>query len=245
LRDEKKLTLKEKIPFSRATYPMLIDIPTSGKGTTPLKSDSRFNFREMRPFYRFAYNLVGLELMLHRIRVEGRQNVPHGGCLIVANHLSYLDPTTVGWAVEREIFYLGRKTLFKPPIMNWFLPICNVIPIDREGGDSGGLRKIIRMLRSGDAVLLFPEGTRSPDGNLQPAEPGAGLVALKSGVPILPVRVFGTFECLSRHQKRLRFAPIRVVIGQPYLPPLVERSQEKEAYPAIAREMMERIRALK
>ena len=199
----------------------------------------------MRPFYRFAYTLVGLELLLHRIKIEGRENVPHGGCLIVSNHASYLDPTTVGWAVAREIFFLGRKTLFKPPIMNWLLPMCNVIPIDRDGGEASGLRKIIRMLRSGDAVLLFPEGTRTPDGAIQQAEPGAGLVALKSGVPVLPVRVFGTFECLSRYQKRLRFGPIRVVLGKPYLPAVPERNQEKQAYAPIAREMMERIAELK
>lgn len=199
----------------------------------------------MRPFYRFAYTLVGLELLLHRIKIEGRENVPHGGCLIVSNHASYLDPTTVGWAVAREIFFLGRKTLFKPPVMNWLLPICNVIPIDRDGGESSGLRKIIRMLRSGDAVLLFPEGTRTPDGTIQRAEPGAGLVALKSGVPVLPVRVFGTFECLSRHQKRLRFGPVRVVIGRPYLPAVPDRSQEKQAYAPIAQEMLDRIAELK
>ena len=182
--------------------------------------------------------------MLHRIRVEGRENVPHGGCLIVGNHASYLDPTTIGWAIGREIFFLGRKSLFRPPVMNWLLPICNVIPIDRDGGESSGLRKIIRMLRHGDAVLLFPEGTRTPDGTIQEAEPGAGLVAVKSGVPVLPVRIFGTFECLSRHQKKLRFGPLRVVIGKPYLPPVVERNQEKEAYGPIAQEMMERIKAL-
>lgn len=198
----------------------------------------------MRPFYRFAYTLVGLELLLHRIKVEGRENVPHSGCLVVSNHASYLDPTTVGWAVGREIFFLGRKTLFKPPILNWLLPMCNVIPIDRDGGESSGLRKIIRMLRSGDGVLLFPEGTRSPDGTIQKAEPGAGFVALKSGVPVLPTRVFGTFECLSRHQKRLRFGPIRVVIGKPYLPPVPPRGQEKEAYGPVAQEMMERIARL-
>ena len=198
----------------------------------------------MRPFYRLAYFLVGIELAFHRIRIEGRENVPQGGCMIVSNHVSYMDPTTVGWAVAREIFYLGRKTLFKPPFWSWFLPICNVLPIDREGRDVSGLRNIIKMLKAGKAVLLFPEGTRSPDGTLQSAEPGAGLVAIKAGVPVLPVRVFGTFESLSRHQKRLRFHPIRVVIGKPYLPSVPEGQSEKQSYPGIAQEMMEKIRAL-
>jgi 1-acyl-sn-glycerol-3-phosphate acyltransferase len=202
------------------------------------------NFSTMGWFYRLAYNLVGIELSFHRIRIEGREHVPSGGCLIVSNHVSFMDPTTVGWAVAREIYYLGRKSLFKPPFWSWFLPICNVLPIDRDGRDVSGLRRIIKMLKEGHAVLLFPEGTRSADGTLQPAEPGAGLVALKAGVPILPVRVFGTFESLSRHTKRLHFHPIRVVIGQPYLPALSPDSKDRSSYGLVAQEMMDRIAAL-
>ncbi len=200
----------------------------------------------MRPYYRFCYTLVGLELLLHQIKIEGMNNVPKtGGCLIVSNHVSFMDPTTVGWAVAREIHYLGRKSLFKPPFWSWFLPICNVMPIDRDAHDITGLRGILKMLKGGHPVLLFPEGTRSPDGTIQAAEPGAGFIALKAGVPILPVRVFGTFESLSRHTKRLRFHPIRVVIGQPYVPTVPEGRREKEFYPTVAQEMMARIAALR
>ncbi len=198
----------------------------------------------MRPFYRFAYNLVGCELFLHRIRIEGRENIPAESCLIVSNHVSFMDPTTVGWAVAREIYYLGRKSLFKPPFWSWFLPICNVLPIDRESNDIGGLRRIIKMLQSGHSVLLFPEGTRSPDGQLRPAEPGAALIAVKAKVPILPVRLFGTFESLSRHDKFPKLRPIRVVIGKPYLPTLPEGRLDKTGYDAVAQEMMARIGAL-
>lgn len=200
---------------------------------------------KMRPFYSLAYFLVGIELSFHKIKIEGRENVPQGGCLIVSNHVSFMDPTTVGWAVAREIHYLARKSLFKPPFWSWFLPICNVLPIDRDANDISGLRRIIRMLKDGHAVLLFPEGTRSPDGTIQSAEPGAGLIAIKAGVPILPVRVFGTFESLSRHTKRLRFHPIRVVIGQPYLPTVLEGRREKESFGPAAQEMMDRVAALK
>jgi len=199
------------------------------------------NFSTMGRFYRLAYNLVGIELSFHRIRIEGRENVPPGGCLIVSNHVSFMDPTTVGWAVAREIYYLGRKSLFKPPFWSWFLPICNVLPIDRDAHDIAGLRRIIKMLKEGHAVLLFPEGTRSDDGTIQPAEPGAGLVALKAGVSILPVHVFGTYESLSRHTKRLRFHPIRVVIGKPYLPTILEDRRDKESFGPVAQEMMDRI----
>jgi 1-acyl-sn-glycerol-3-phosphate acyltransferase len=168
----------------------------------------------MRPFYRFS-----------------------------SNHVSFLDPTTVGWAFGREMYYLGRKDLFRPPVLSWFLPMCNVLPIDRDGGDITGLRRIIKMLKDGESILIFPEGTRSPDGQLQPAEPGAGLIAIKAGVPILPVRVFGTYESLSRHAKWIRLHPIRVHIGQPYLPTVTPG--EKPSYQKVAQEMMDRIALLK
>ena len=198
----------------------------------------------MRPFYRLAYNVVGLQLRLHGMTVEGRENVPSGACLIVGNHVSFLDPTTIAWAVGGELHYLARRSLFKPPFWSWFLPICNVLPIDKDAHDLSGLRRIIKMLQSGHSVMLFPEGTRSPDGTLQAAEPGAGFIALKAGVPILPCRVFGTYESLSRHQKWLRFHPIRVVIGQPYPPTILEGRRGKESYGPVAQEMMDRISAL-
>ena len=198
----------------------------------------------MRPYYRFAYTIVGLELLLHRIKIEGRENIPDAGCLIISNHVSFMDPTTVGWAIPREIYYLGRKTLFKPPFWSWFLPICNVLPIDRDGHDITGLRRIIKKLQDGHSVLLFPEGTRSPDGNLQPAELGAALIAVKANVPILPTRVFGTYESLSRHTGRLKFHPIRVVIGHPYRPTLPAGKADKTAYQSVADEMMSKIAEL-
>jgi 1-acyl-sn-glycerol-3-phosphate acyltransferase len=195
--------------------------------------------------YRFFYNVVGLELALHRPKIEGRKNVPEEGCLIISNHVSFMDPTTVGWGVGKEIYFLGRKSLFKPPFWNWFLPLCNVLPIDREGHDITGMRRIINMLKEGHSVLLFPEGTRSPDGELQPGQPGAALIAVKAGVPILPTRLFGTYESLSRHDKRLRFHPIRVVIGKPYRPTLPEGRLDRQDYDRVAQEMMAHIAALK
>jgi 1-acyl-sn-glycerol-3-phosphate acyltransferase len=192
---------------------------------------------------------VGWQLYFHQIRVNGAENVPmSGGLLIVANHASFLDPTTVGWAVRRELHYLARKSLFKPPVMNWLLPICNVLPIDPDGADSSSLRKIIHMLKAGTPVLLFPEGTRTPDGTLQPSYPGAGFIAAKAEVPILPVRLYGTYESFSRHQKFPTFKPIQVVIGKPYLPDLEKKEGkgrvDKQAYGRVAAQMMEKIAEL-
>ena len=74
------------------------------------------DYSAMRPYYRFAYNIVGVELFFHRIKIEGRENVPPGGCLIVSNHVSFMDPTTVGWAVEREILARYALTKGKPAV---------------------------------------------------------------------------------------------------------------------------------
>lgn len=198
----------------------------------------------MRPFYRISYTLVGLHLrLMHRIRVEGQENIPDDACLVVGNHASYLDPTTIGWAIPRELYYLGRRDLFKPPVLSWLLPMCNVLPIDREGNDISGLRGIIKMLQSGHSVLVFPEGTRSPDGSLQPAEPGAGLLAVKGGVRILPTRIFGSLEAWPRGGSGYRAAPMRVVVGQPYWPTLPATG--KPSYQAVADEMMAKIAALR
>jgi 1-acyl-sn-glycerol-3-phosphate acyltransferase len=197
----------------------------------------------MRPFYRISYTLVGLHLrLMHRIRVEGQENIPDEACLVVGNHASYLDPTTIGWAIPREIYYLGRRDLFKPPVLSWLLPMCNVLPIDRDGNDISGLRGIIKMLRSGHSVLVFPEGTRSPDGSLQPAEPGAGLLAVKGGVRVLPTRIFGSHEAWPRGGSGYRAAPMRVVVGQPYWPALPATG--KPSYQAVADEMMTKIAEL-
>jgi 1-acyl-sn-glycerol-3-phosphate acyltransferase len=200
----------------------------------------------MRLFYRTAYNLVGWQLYLHGMKVDGVENMPKtGGVLIVANHASFLDPTTIGWAVQREIHYMARKTLFKPPIMNWLLPICNVLPIDRDGVESSStLRSIIALLKGGKPLLLFPEGARTADGNFQPAYPGAGFIAVKSGVPVLPVRIFGSYEAFPRHKKWPKFTPMRVVIGEPYRPTIPPGRKSKEAYNEAAQEMMAKIAAL-
>jgi 1-acyl-sn-glycerol-3-phosphate acyltransferase len=196
----------------------------------------------MRPSYRFSYNLVGLHLKLfHGITIEGRENIPDEGCLVVGNHASYLDPTTIGWALAKEIYYLGRKDLFKPPVLNWLLPICNVLPVDRDGHDISGLRGIIKRLKSGQCVLVFPEGTRTEDGALQAAEPGAGLLAVKGGVRVLPTRVFGTFAAWPRGGGYRR-PPLRVVVGQPYWPSIP--AGRRPDYQAIANEMMVKIAEL-
>ena len=199
----------------------------------------------MRPWYAAARALVQVGLRLcFQLRGEGMERVPSGGLLLVSNHASYLDPLAVGSVVPREIHYLARRSLFRGP-MAALLTSVNTIPTAREHPEPAALRKILGLLAEGQGVLIFPEGTRSPDGTLQSAEPGAGFLAAQARVPILPVRVFGSFEALPRASRLPRLAPIRVVIGSAYLPrPIGKGETKKEYYRSLAEEMMRRIAEL-
>jgi 1-acyl-sn-glycerol-3-phosphate acyltransferase len=148
-------------------------------------------------------------------RVIGAENmIEEGPCIIAANHCSNLDPPLVGIACQRAIHYLGKKSLLNWPVLGPIFPELNVIPVDQKNADRSALMGAIRVVKNGGAVLIFPEGSRSPDGTLQPAQPGIGMIAAKTGAPIVPVRVFGSFEALPRDRKLPRRVSISVIIGR-------------------------------
>jgi 1-acyl-sn-glycerol-3-phosphate acyltransferase len=156
-------------------------------------------------FFRFYFRVY------HRSEVYGAENVPAAGPVILAsNHASFLDPPLVGAATTREINYMARETLFRFPVLGSILRGVNAVPVDREGGGAAGLRAILDRLLGGGGIILFPEGTRSSDGELQKAKSGIGLTVMKSQAPVVPVRVFGTFQALNRQQRIPR--PHKVVV---------------------------------
>lgn len=136
-----------------------------------------------------------------RGEVEGLGNLPERSpYLIAVNHCSHLDPPIVGCQLTHQVSFFARKTLWKPGFASWWLDTVETIPVDRDGGsDVSALKRVLRTLEAGRIVILFPEGTRSPDGRLQAAKPGVGLIAAKSQVPVVPARIFGSFEALARH----------------------------------------------
>src|SRR5438552_5097816 len=151
-------------------------------------------------------------------RVYNAERVPLEGPVILAsNHASFLDPTLIGAGLRRGINYLARENLFRFPVVGWVLRRWNSVPVDREGGGAAGLRAILDRLLAGGAILLFPEGTRTRDGKLQPGRAGIGLAVIKSNAPVIPVRVFGTFEAFGRHMRFPRLHPIAVKYGAPML----------------------------
>lgn len=176
-----------------------------------------------------------------RIIGQEKMNFP-GSALIASNHVSFLDPPFIGQAFDGPIHYFARKTLFDHPLAGWILREWQTVPIDRDKPDATSLKTTIRFLRAGEKVLIFPEGTRSPDDTLQPAEAGVGLFIAKGQAPVLPVRIFGSHQAYPRGAKTLRPARITLVIGDLWQPDLKSYPQTgKELYQTLANEVMHRI----
>jgi 1-acyl-sn-glycerol-3-phosphate acyltransferase len=171
----------------------------------------------MNFYYWLGYHfsrLVGR--LFFRFRVVHRERMIQSGPVILAmNHQSYLDPPLAGTTCDRAIYFLARRTLLDAPLLGWLLPKLNVIPVNQESVDRGAIKALIRVLKAGNGVLVFPEGSRTLDGKLQPAEAGLGLVIAKTLAPVVPMRIFGAHEALPRGGGGLHFVPITIVIGEP------------------------------
>jgi 1-acyl-sn-glycerol-3-phosphate acyltransferase len=169
----------------------------------------------MTPLYRAGYllcNLVGK--VAFDFKVYGRENfIEDGAAILASNHQSYLDPPCIGMACRNEIYFLTRKTLFERPLIGPVLKRLNTVPVDRDRGDVSSIKAIIRLLRSGCRVIIFPEGTRSSDGQLQPARAGLGLIVAKTLAPVVPIRIFGSFDALPR-TGGFKPRPISLVVGK-------------------------------
>jgi 1-acyl-sn-glycerol-3-phosphate acyltransferase len=144
---------------------------------------------------------------------------PSGPVLVAANHRSFLDPPAVGTCARRPLHYFARESLFRG-IGRTILPRVNALPVNNKGpGDLAAIRKALQALRAGAALLVFPEGTRSPTDDFLPARRGVGLLACRAEAPVVPVRLFGTHEALGKHQARPRLrTPLTVVFGPPLEP---------------------------
>jgi 1-acyl-sn-glycerol-3-phosphate acyltransferase len=151
-----------------------------------------------------------------RWRVFNAERVPWTGPVILAsNHASFIDPPLVGAGIRRQISYLARDNIFHVPVVGAILRSWEVVPVDRDGGTGRGLKQILGRLEEGGAIILFPEGTRSRDGQLNPARSGIGLTVIKSSAPVVPARVFGTHEALGPHKLIPRPRRLTVKYGQP------------------------------
>jgi 1-acyl-sn-glycerol-3-phosphate acyltransferase len=180
------------------------------------------------------------------LQVFGQDNIiEEGPALLAMNHQSFLDPPLAGICCQREIFYLARKTLFDVPVLGFFMKHVNVIGVDREGSDVGALKSVIRVLRAGGCTIVFPEGTRSRDGNLLPARPGAGLIIAKTLVPVMPMRIFGAFDAFPPGAKWPRRSPVTIVIGEPMRFTAADvTGNQRDIFQRLSESVMEEIAAL-
>lgn len=169
--------------------------------------------------------LAPLVRVVFRLRVGGVENIPtEGPTLFVANHISMWDPPLIGYALvsRRRVYFMAKSELFRVPVLGWVIRRLGAFPVERGGADRSAIRTAREVLDRGDALLMFPEGTRNTDGHLQSAWPGAGALGLADHVRVVPVAISGSNRGLG---------PVRVSVGAPLdlseLPtgPRGERSQ--------------------
>ncbi len=202
----------------------------------------------MTPFYGFFHYVArNIYAMWFRGEVVGTENFPREGpFLIASNHASHLDPPLVGCQVSRQMRFFARKTLWNNRLVRWWLNQVETIPVERDSGDVGAVKRVLQALREDRVIVLFPEGTRSPDGQLQKPKAGIGLMACKTGVPVVPCHVFGSYEAFGKGHLFPRFGtPVTIVFGRP-IPPhdYDDPTAGKARYEAAAQRIMDRIAVL-
>ncbi|MGQ0634326.1 MAG: lysophospholipid acyltransferase family protein [Planctomycetaceae bacterium] len=168
-----------------------------------------------------------------RLRVDGLQHVPaRGGGLLLANHQSFLDPPLIAVRLSRPVSFVARSSLFRVPVVGWFLRRTGVISINRESGGTAVVRDALKRMHTGWLVGVFPEGTRSVDGQLGEFKPGFAALARRSDLPIYPVGVAGANRAFGRGARFVKPGRVCVVFGPPLMPSetveLCQRGREAE-----------------
>jgi len=199
----------------------------------------------------YSVSRFGLWLWLkiwNRFSSTGAENVPlQGGVIVASNHASYLDPPLVGCDLpKRYVRFLARNTLFKNRIGQWWARNVGVVFIDRNRGDIAAFKTALGVLKAGGLLCLFPEGTRTLTGGLQPPKGGVGFMIMKAGVPVVPAYIDGSFAAFPKGAKRVKPAKITVRYGRPIMPEEFRGlGTDKEAYNKAAELVMARISDLK
>ncbi len=192
-------------------------------------------------FYRGCWGvLLGLASLFFRLRVEGQRHIPtDGGVILASNHCSYVDPVLIGLAAERELWYVTKQDVFPVPVLGWLIRKVHAMPMDRSRGDREALALMEGRLRSGAAVLIFPEGTRNKTGRLLRPKAGVGMMVHRASVPVVPACILGTvnvWKCLIG----LRRPVVR--FGEPiHFSPDRLPSRRRDAYHSISSEVMRKI----
>jgi len=202
-----------------------------------------------RLFYHLTKLFFYLSLKIYnRLRIIGRERIPREGkVMVIANHSSNLDPIVVGVAFPGRLRYLAKSELFLNPLLGFLIRILGAIPVSKETSQSAGtaLKAFLSLLERGENILIFPEGARSFDGRLQPLEGGAALIAYKTGVPVVPAYVAGTFASMPRGSSFVRPSAISITFGEPLYPESIASGlSTREARQEIIKVMSEALKGL-
>jgi 1-acyl-sn-glycerol-3-phosphate acyltransferase len=189
-----------------------------------------------------------LLLAVYRTRFRGEDNFPaHGGFVLAGNHVSYLDPALLWAGVPREVHFFAKQELFEAAFLGWLLPRVYVMPINRGSADRVAIQRATDLLTYGEPVGIFPEGTRQLPGAPadQPAEAHAGVsfIAMRAGVPVVPVGIAGTELALPKGAKLPRFPRVTIRYGEPVRPEDFTTGSRKERTQAMTAEIMRRVSA--
>lgn len=190
--------------------------------------------------YTFArFILFLLFKIFFQLKVFGIENFPNKGPIIVTpNHVSYLDPLIVGVGAPRKLIFLARDNLFHFRFFARLLNKLNAFPLKREGGDISAFKLAVGKLLAGQAVLVFPEGTRSNDGKLQDPKLGIGFLEKVTGADVLPCYVKGSVDALPRHSLFPKFKPVSLYFGEPLRFSKEFSGDRKQRYAEIAGRVM-------
>ncbi len=207
------------------------------------------------PFSESVYRLshaasAGLLRQLLIGEIEGLENVPSNGpCILAVNHASHLDPPLIGSPIRRPLTFFARKTLWLGGPVSWWLDSVGTIPVDRDGAsDIKAMKRTLQTLKAGGLLSLFPEGTRSPDGRLQSAKPGIGLIAAKSQAAVVPCRIFNSHLVLPKNSIFPNLdVRIHIRYGKPLSPEAYDPGKQagKERFQIAADRIMAAIAKLK
>ncbi len=203
------------------------------------------------PFYWLVRNALFIFYkVLFRFRYFGSANVPGKkdprGVILAPNHASYLDPPAIGVSLGRRVTFLAKDYLFKHGFVGWILRGIGAYPIKSDSGnDFRSIRDLVRILKRGACVAIFPEGTRSADGSLREPEGGIGFLAMKSGAWVVPAYIQGSYEAMPRGTSGVRMKPVKIFYGEAFLATEERFGIESGAYMAVSRHIMDEIRKLK
>ena len=190
----------------------------------------------VKPFFKIVF----------RFRVYGACNLPKDGAFILAsNHVSFLDPVALGAASCVELHYMAKEDLFCNKFLKKFFNKINMFPVKKDFHDPSAIKEATRRLKAGQPVVIFPEGTRSPNGSLLEPKFGAGFLAYLAGVPIVPAFVKGSQQALPRDAKFIKPKKVAVYIGNPiFLEHIKDVTEKKEIYRQLTKKVMEQIELL-